>query len=49
MNFDAQHHLTTPLPGELLVEGKRPVFYTGIEVLNLIQQAYQIFLSLIQR
>ena len=47
LNFDAQRELVSLQPGQVLAEGKPPVFYSGIEIFNLINQAYQLFLSFI--
>jgi len=49
LNFDAQRELVSQQPGQVQAEGKPPVFYAGIEIFNLIDQAYQLFLSLISR
>ena len=49
LNFDAQRLITTQLPGEILVKGKQPVFYTNIAIFNLIHHAYQSFLAFIAR
>jgi Ca2+-binding RTX toxin-like protein len=49
LNFNAERDLVTQLRGQLQTQGKPPVLYTGIEIINLINLAYQTFLALISR